>query len=174
MPQKFIMTAFGEDRPGFIADVTQVLYEHGCNLEDSTMTRLEDEFVLIVLFTGRGDHLEDQLSRACRHLEREKGISAFLRPVEPQRAWQKRKVSTHTLHVKGVDHVGIVYHISKYLAEHQVNIMDLHSHLEFSPESGTAIYTLQLHLEIPEETAMDQLKEGLARVGNDLCVDITF
>ena len=34
MQQKFIMTAFGEDRPGFIADVTQVLYEYGCNRDE--------------------------------------------------------------------------------------------------------------------------------------------
>ena len=43
MEQKFIMTAFAEERPGIVADVMQVIYEHGCNLEDSTMTRLEDD-----------------------------------------------------------------------------------------------------------------------------------
>ncbi|MDH3961719.1 MAG: amino acid-binding protein, partial [Desulfuromonadales bacterium] len=34
------MTAFGKDRPGIVADVTSVLYETGCNLEDSTMSML--------------------------------------------------------------------------------------------------------------------------------------
>ena len=40
MEQKFIMTAFSKDRPGIVADVTEVIYENGCNLEDSTMTNM--------------------------------------------------------------------------------------------------------------------------------------
>jgi len=61
MEKKFIMTAFGTDRPGIVADVTQLIYEHDCNLEDSTMTRLSDEFTMMFLFSGQGEDLEEQL-----------------------------------------------------------------------------------------------------------------
>ena len=37
MNQKFIMIAFGKDRPGIVADVSGIIYENGCNLEDSSM-----------------------------------------------------------------------------------------------------------------------------------------
>jgi formyltetrahydrofolate hydrolase len=47
MQQRFIMTAFGHDRPGIVADVTQILYENGCNLEDTSMTLLAGQFTLI-------------------------------------------------------------------------------------------------------------------------------
>ena len=40
MQKKFIMTAFSKDRPGIVADVTEVIYENGCNLEDTTMTNM--------------------------------------------------------------------------------------------------------------------------------------
>jgi glycine cleavage system transcriptional repressor len=174
MEKKFVMTAFGEDRPGFVADVTEVIYEHGCNLEDATMTRLEDEFAMIFLFSGRGERLEEQLSRACRRLEREKGISVFFRVVEEHDVGRKRQISAHTLRVEGVDHAGIVYNVSKYLATHHINIADLQSKLEFSPGSGTAIYSIEMHVEIPEGTSMDDLRKGLAQVGDELHVDITF
>ena len=84
MEKKFIMTAFSKDRLGIVADVTEVLFEHGCNLEDSTMTNMLDEFPIILLFTGKGDGLEEKLSGDCRRLEREKGITAFIRPVEAE------------------------------------------------------------------------------------------
>lgn len=174
MEKKFIMTAFGEDRPGVVADVTEVIYEHGCNLEDSSMTRLEDEFTMIFLCTGQGERLEEQLSRACRRLEREKGISAFFRVVEEHDVNRKKRFSTHTLHIEGVDHAGIVYNVSKYLATHHINIADLQSNLRFSPGSGTGIYSIEMHIEIPEGTSMDDLKKGLGRVGDELHVDITF
>ena len=55
MEKRFIMTAFGVDRPGIVADVTEELYEYGCNLEDTTMTSMLDEFALVLLFSGKGD-----------------------------------------------------------------------------------------------------------------------
>ena len=44
MQERWIVTALGQDRPGIVAGVTKVLYDLGCNLEDSAMTRLEGEF----------------------------------------------------------------------------------------------------------------------------------
>ncbi len=82
MGQRFIMTAFGKDRPGIVADVTGILYENGCNLEDTSMTLMAGEFTLILLFTAGSADVADPLSRDCRRLEQEKGISAFLRPLE--------------------------------------------------------------------------------------------
>ncbi len=174
MEQKFIMTAFGEDRPGFVADVTELIYEHECNLEDSTMTRLSNEFTMIFLFSGHGDNLEDQLARACRRLEREKGISAFFRAVETSLTTSQTRMSTHTMHVEGIDQAGIVYHVSKYLATYRINIIDLSSLLRFSAESGTAMYTITLHIEIPAEASMENLEKGLLELGDELDVDITL
>jgi glycine cleavage system transcriptional repressor len=172
--QKFIMTAFGKDLPGVVADVTEMIYEYGCNLEDSTMTRLEDEFTMIFLCAGQGDDLESQLTRACRRLEREKGISVFLRPVEGQTSQHKRGLSKHKIHVEGIDHAGIVYRISQYLAQHQVNIADLQSKLNHSPGTGTAMYLIEMHAEIPDDVSLEEIRTGLARIGDELHVDITI
>jgi glycine cleavage system transcriptional repressor len=170
--QKFIMTAFGKDLPGVVADVTEMIYEYGCNLEDSTMTRLEDEFTMIFLCAGQGENLEATLTRACRRLEREKGISVFLRPVEGPTSQQKRGVSIHKIHVEGIDHAGIVYRISQYLSQHQINIADLQSKLSHSPGTGTAMYLIEMHVEVPNSLSIDDIQAGLHRVGDELHVDI--
>lgn len=172
MEKRFIMTAFGEDRPGIVADVTHLIYEHSCNLEDSTMTRLEDEFAMIFLCAGQGEHLEEELARACRRLEREKRIFVFLRAVTPQAKRQKWKGTLQTLTVEGIDHAGIVYRVSRYLADQQINIADLESRLKHSPDSGTAIYMIKMHVEIPEGTDMNMVRQDLAQIGDQLHVDI--
>lgn len=174
MEQRYIMTAFGVDRPGMVAEVTQLLYEQDCNLEDSSMTRLSDEFAMILLFTGRGENLEEQLSRACRRLERETGISAFFRPVEVPPASRKKKVIKKTLQIEGIDHAGIMYNVSKYLAGHSLNIRDLSSQLKFMPESGTAMYLIKMHIEVPEDFDMKILEQGIEELGDELHVDIKF
>jgi glycine cleavage system transcriptional repressor len=169
------MTAFGPDRPGVVADVTELVYEHECNLEDSTMTRLRDEFAIILLFSGSENEpdVEGKLTRACRRLEREKNISAFIRPVQKEKA-EKPAGTPTLLHVEGVDHTGIVYRISRHLADQGINIANLTSRRDFLPESGTATYHMEILLDVPSGITREKLAQGLSRLENELQVDISF
>ncbi len=168
------MTAFGKYRPGIVADGSQVLYENGCNLEDSTMNLLADEFTMILLFTAGEEDIGEQLSKECRRLEREKGVSAFLRPVGASRPVAKATFTERTLHVEGIDQAGIVYKVSRFLADNSLNIVDLVSHIKASPNSGTAFYVMDIDIQIPKETDMDSINDGLAQVGEELNVEISF
>lgn len=174
MEKKFIMTAFSKDRPGIVADVTEVLFEHGCNLEDSTMTNMLDEFAIILLFSGKGDGLEEKLSGDCRRLEREKGITAFIRPVEAEDRGKLAGAANKTIKVAGVDQTGIVFKISRYLANNNINIENLTSRRTTSPESGTALYFMELKVQAPEQMSIEQLDRGLSQVGEELNLDITL
>ena len=91
MEQKFIMTAFGKDRPGIVAEIAGIVYENQCNLEDSNMSRLADEFTLILLLSGQGNELKKRLTRDFKRLEREKHITAFIRPLDYQRLDPEKK-----------------------------------------------------------------------------------
>ena len=173
MEKKFIMTAFSKDRPGIVADVTEVIYENGCNLEDSTMTSMLDEFAIILLFVGKGDSIEDQLLRDCRRLEREKGITAFIRSVEAKDKEKQIIFHTKTINVEGIDQTGIVFKVSKFLANNNINIENLTSQKINSPESGTAIYFMEIKVQVPEKISLEHLEKGLSQVGEELNLDIT-
>jgi glycine cleavage system transcriptional repressor len=174
MDKKFIMTAFSKDRPGIVADVTEVLFENGCNLEDSTMTSMLDEFAIILLFSGKADGLEEKLSGDCRRLEREKGITAFIRPVEAEDKGKLTGAATKTIKVEGIDQTGIVFKISRYLANNNINIENLTSRRSTSPESGTALYFMEIKVQVPETVSLERLESGLSRVGEELNLDITL
>lgn len=178
MPKKFILTAFSKDRPGIVADIAQVIYDNGCNLEDSEMANLAGEFAMIFLVSplSAGDEidLEGILSTECRRLEREKGITAFIRSVESDQAAPVHNINTKAIHVEGLDQAGIVYKVSRFLADNQINIRTLNSQVKSSPESGAAIYEMLLLVEIPANTQMDIVEKGLNQVGDQLNVDITI
>jgi glycine cleavage system transcriptional repressor len=173
MEKNYIMTAFGKDRPGIVADLAQVIYESGCSLDDSTMTRLADEFTHILLLSGQGDGLEEKLHKGCRRLEIEKKLSAFVRPVEVERP-ASRPGNMHTIRVEGLDQAGIVYKISKSLAENQINIENLTTKKTFTPESGGAIYQMKMEVLIPDTVSLEDAEKKLSRIENDLNVDITI
>jgi len=173
MDNRFIMTAFGQDRPGIVADVTKLLFDNGCNLEETTMTLLADEFTLILLFTCQEREIEELLLRECRRLERDKGISAFMRPLQKRREIRRDEQASCVLHVEGEDQAGIVYKVSQFLADQGLNICNLQSTVKASPGSGTAIYMMDIHVEVPETVTMTTVEAGLGAVADDLNVDIS-
>ncbi|GAB4554333.1 MAG: hypothetical protein Tsb0017_06530 [Geothermobacteraceae bacterium] len=174
MEQRFIMTAFGRDRVGIVADVTRILFETDCNLEETRMTQLADEFALILLFTGRRKDLEDVLERETRRLERDKGISAFVRPLQQRETRRQDDRPRGIVHVEGLDQAGIVYRTSCLLAELGVNIVDLQSDVLLTPGSGSRLYRMDIHVQLPEGTDLDRLGEKLQHVGDELNVDISI
>ncbi len=177
MLKKFLLTAFCKDRPGIVADISQVIYENGCNLEDSTMTNLAGEFAIILLFSplsaGEETDLEEKLSMECRRLEREKGITAFIRPFSHEERKPKADYYAKNLHVEGQDQAGIVYKVSRFLADSDINISTLNSEMKLSPESGAAIYSMTLLVEIPQKVSLQSVEQGLNQIGDQLNVDIT-
>lgn len=174
MSSRFIMTAFGRDRVGIVADVTRLLYENDCNLEDTNMTILADEFSLNLLFSSRQANIEEVLSGECRRLELEKGISAFVRPIGPRSSGSSNGFISHTLHIEGLDQAGIVYKTSRFLAEKDINIMHLNSSVKPSPESGAPLYNMDIQVQVPADLSIDQMEEKLNAVADELQVDITI
>jgi glycine cleavage system transcriptional repressor len=171
---KFILTAFGTDRPGIVAEISEIIYEHQCNIEDSNMGRLADEFTLILLLTGSGDGLQDTLSRACRRLEREKDIFVFIRPLAYHIPEYQNGNINCIIEVDGVDQAGIVYKVSRLLADNKINIETLTSKKKFSPNSGTPMYSMQIKANRPDDVSKDLLEDELETLANELNVDINL
>ncbi|MCK4501938.1 MAG: hypothetical protein KAU22_02820 [Desulfuromonadales bacterium] len=174
MANRYIMTAFGKDRAGIVADVTRLLYENKCNLEDTTMSMLADEFTLSLLFSSQSTDIEELLNKECRRLELDKGISAFIRPLLPPTAATDNNYKSCTLQIEGLDQAGIVYKTSQFLADRQLSITQLDSAASSSPQSGATIYTMTIHVHVPEELPFDQLEDELTTVADELLVDITM
>lgn len=174
MSNRYIMTAFGKDRAGIVADVTRLLFENECNLEDTTMSMLADEFTLSLLFSSPQEGIEQLLTKECRRLELDKGISAFIRPLQPLQSQEQKSYKTCTLHIEGLDQAGIVYKTSQFLADRQLSIIELESAASATPESGATIYSMTIHIQVPEGLPFDQLEEELSEVADDLMVDISM
>lgn len=174
MQTRFIMTAFGKDRPGIVADVTAVLYELGCNLEETSMSLLADEFTLNLLFSGNRPRLADALAKACQILEQDKDVFAFIRPLPERQATETGRSLPCTLHVEGMDQAGIVFKVSSLLAGLHLNIIDLKSAVRPAPESGSSVYLMDIHALAPPDTDFTAVENRLTDVAEELGVEISF
>lgn len=176
MSKKIIITAFSPDRPGIVADISQVIFENGFNLEDSSMTHLAGEFAMILQLSAPPNRSQkealDTLSSECRRLEREKKIIAFVSPASVAAPSSSEAVNVKTISVEGEDQSGIVYKVSRFLADHGINIRTLNSKLNLSPQSGTPLYKMSMVVEIPHKLSLSRIEDKLGAIGDDLNVDV--
>jgi glycine cleavage system transcriptional repressor len=176
MKRWYALSAIGKDRPGIVADLAELIFEHGCNLEDSSMTVLGSEFAVLLLFTGEGGDLEQRLSSACKRLEWERRLTVFFRPLEgephPYGAGERRE--GYDLMASGVDKAGIVARVCRALAERDVTIRAMKTFLRPEAESGTPLYTMRVEMGVPASSDVHDLERALERVADELNVEVTL
>ena len=81
----------GKDRPGIVADVSEVIYECGGNIEDSSMSLLRNHFALLLLFSTEREEVNQKLSSALKRLEGEKNLTVFYSPITLEEAYPKSR-----------------------------------------------------------------------------------
>jgi glycine cleavage system transcriptional repressor len=159
----FALAAIGRDRPGIVAAVAKVLYEQGCNVEDSQMTLLRGNFsIMLVLASPEGstaDSLHEALSGACEGM----GLTFSVLDVEDTADVPH---PSHVLTVYGADKPGILYRVTQALAGAGVNITDLNSRLVGN------VYAVMLELAVAGDTA--DLEATLEAIAAEIGVDLTL
>ena len=169
-----MLTAFGQDRPGIVAAVAEGLYKLQCNIEDTCMTRLREEFTMMVLLrlpTGLSpDTLADQMRSSTEPLQ----LTVLCREVPaPGAAVQDSPdVPTYMLSVYGADRPGIVAKVTRVVADHDGNITDVNTRVIGS--SQKPIYVMLLEIRLPSQQDPSRLETALEALKPELGVDISF
>lgn len=148
MPHLAVIT-IGADRPGIIARVTGVLFEHGGNLEDSTMTVLGGHFAIMLLVDTESE--PEALETAITEATGDMGLVVSVRRVGEADA---PPPPTHVLSVYGSDRPGIVHAVTTVLAVRHVNVTDLATHVL---EGDRPVYAMVLEVSLPVDLDQDDL-----------------
>ncbi len=161
----FLINAFGKDRPGIVKDVSKVLYELGFNIEDSTMSRLGGEFTIMLVVEGSDSIDTNKIKDAFNSLEK-KGITVNIKEIPDIEHEKKQIENIYKIIVYGGDKPGIVYNVSKMLADNNINIIDMNT------EKAGDLYILITEVETPENFNEKTLYEEVEKLKDNLGVDI--
>lgn len=166
------LSAIGQDRPGIVARLTRALFEQGCNLEESSMTRLKGEFAILLLVTLPETMTAAVLESAVEPAGRSLGLTILVRELsaEEMRAEDDSRTLPYTLVVYGADRPGIVFRVTDAAARHALNITDLRTRV-----TGPApVYSLIMELEAPSEAAVEAFRGDLQTLRGELHVETTL
>jgi glycine cleavage system transcriptional repressor len=171
----FILTAVGRDRPGIVADLSEMVFDLGCNLENSSMMNLGSEFATMVMISGKGADLGDRLHLACKHLEYEKGMTIFIKPVEagssPASPPEGKPFRLRTM---GEDKAGIVARTARAIADAGGNIVSVASQLRLAASTGTPLYEMEMRFDLPARADPEALRKRLSDIEDLLHIEITL
>ncbi|TLY19092.1 MAG: ACT domain-containing protein [Nitrospirae bacterium] len=169
-----MLTAFGQDRPGIVAALAEGLYHLGCNIEDTCMTRLRDEFAMMLLVRLPVDLAPSQLTDRLTPKTGPLGLTLLCREVPPQTATDTSTTQAPNLllSVYGADRPGIVAAVARAVADQGGNITDLNTRVIGSTDRPVYVMVLEIHM--PGGEQPDALQAALERLKPTLGVDVTL
>ena len=170
----WILTVTGEDHDGIIAEITGILFDLRFNLEDISMTILEGEFAMMVVFHESGSSKKMATLRArLEKCEARRRLNCFLKPVMAKLHRgdrQARGTVKYLITAIGRDRTGIVHQISQALAQQKLNITDLNS--KILGYGSRCLYSMLLEVDIPLKFSMPKLEKILQKLRKSLKIEI--
>lgn len=168
METSYILTFIGDDRPGLVEQLSSVIESNRGNWHESRLSQLGGKFAGLILVSLPGDH-GAALERDLKALSAS-GLS--IRVTATSGAGSVPSGREITLTVIGPDRLGIVREISRALAQRQINVVEMDSHVESAPMSAEMLFRARIDATIPEHTDLDDLHDTLEEIANHMTLEI--
>ncbi|MBT8146458.1 MAG: glycine cleavage system protein R [Gammaproteobacteria bacterium] len=169
MTTYLVLTAIGDDKPGLVEKLAEVVSRNSGNWLESSMSQLAGKFAGIL----RVSVPDDQAAQLVSELE---SLSDTLKLVIERVSGEEQGGASQSLLLSlvGNDRPGIIREISAALASQHVNVEELNTECTIAPMSGETLFNAEARLKVPADLDLDDLQKGLEQIADDLIVDINF
>ena len=156
MSNWYMLTLVGRDRAGVVAEVTNILFDAGCQLGEASMMRLGGNFtVMLMLESDRSkEALEELLNKKLEALQ----LRVHVDPIEGH--LHEHIIPDLCVSVYGADRPGIVAEVTKVLQHHQFHILDLESDVGGTEDKPIYI----MHIDGVSQSDITLLEQELNRL----------
>ncbi len=169
--QHFALTIIGRDRPGIVSQVTEILFQGGFNIADSSCSILGGQFSMILIISNPEISTKEQFSDTFQPLE-EQHLSVYIRTLKPGGEIRPElEGELCMISVYGADKPGIVFQVTKELGDRKINITDLNTKLVGDKQKP--VYVMMLEAMLPEGSEIEDLENWMKQLKQQLQVDIS-
>lgn len=168
MSQKLVITALGEDRPGIVDELSNTLFTHQLNIEDSRMSILGGEFAVLLLVTGSDESITNFINNKQ---QAETALKMTLAVKTTETVASSQTLIPYDVEVISIDYPGIVHKLASFFSGRQINIVDLETDRYAAPHTGTPMFSLHMTIGIPAEVSIAGLRDDFLNMCNELNLD---
>jgi glycine cleavage system transcriptional repressor len=169
MRKQLVLTASGRDRPGVLEEITRLILRHEGNVEASRFQRLGGDFAMLMFVSAPEERIES-LRAALGELHFVK-FDMQIRLSVATEAQEETAAAACAITVLGADHLGIIHEVTRYLADQGINVETMNTEVVAAPMSGTPLFTMSAVVRVPPKLSLNDLREALDYIGEELCVD---
>lgn len=168
---KWLVSAIGQDQPGIVAALTKAIFDLDCNLEDTSMTQLEDHFAVLIILEAPEQTSQEVLMKRLVEVREAFNLQLSLFPIQTQSQQVVSSGEPWSISVSGADHLGIVYMVTQFLAHRQINISHL-STKRLTKPSGQSLFLMALEVEIPASLPITDVQADLNALAQEQALEI--
>ncbi len=168
MTQLIVLSAIGTDRAGVVNDITKVILDCGGNIEESRMTALGSEFAILLLISGNW-HTLTKLQTALDKLTASSALEITIRKTGVRGGQQD--CMPYGVDVISLDQPGIVFNLSSFFAARKIEISDLATRRYAAAHTGSAMFSVQMTVNVPSDTSISQLRDEFLELCDQLNLD---
>lgn len=169
MTTPLVLTFVGDDRPGLISEISQVVAAHGGTWLESRSARLAGKFAGILLV-----QLPDESVIPLESALAKLAPSGLRVSIERGAAGEAEKAARLVaLEIIGHERPGIVRDVTQALTGLGVNIEEFASGLRGEPFTGVQMFHGSARLSVPEGLKLERLRKALEKLAAEIMVDLT-
>jgi len=166
-----VVTASGEDKVGLVDRFSSKVTESGCNIEESRMAVLGDQFALIMLLSGPWNALS-KLESQMEPLGEQLGLTIIHKRTQQRERTQP--AIPYVVEVVAMDHPGIVRNLAAFFSRNGINIEELQTDTYPAPHTGTPMFSVAMTVGIRADVHIPTLRGHFLDYCDDLNLDATF
>ena len=167
MTTYLVLTAIGEDKPGLVESLAQVIAGNSGNWLESSMSQLAGKFAGI-LRVSVSDSEVDQLISALDGISDQ--LTLVIERVDSD--FEIELPQTVELNLIGNDRPGIIREFSHVLTSLSVNVEQLSTDCVPAPMSSEVLFKAKANLKVPAGLELEVLQQEIERLADDLIVEM--
>lgn len=171
MKKYLVISAIGKDRTGIVNDLSKIVLDSGCNIEDSRMTVLGGEFAVILLVSGTWNAV-GKLEAMVPGTEKKLELTIVARPTELRGT--RQSMVPYVVDVVSMDHPGIVHEIAEFFSTRHINIEDMSTWTYAAAHTGTPMFSLSMTVSVPADQHIGRLRQEFTDFCDELNLDATL
>ncbi len=169
MTKRVLLSVLGDDRPGLVESIADIVRQYEGNWLESRLSHLAGKFSGLITVEIKQDAYTHLVSR-MEALQKD-GLAIQLEEITPDVAETR---DLYRIELVGNDKPGIVRDITRVMSMDGVNVEEIRTRRSSAAWSGGDIFEATIQVSLPGDLEPEQLREDLENLANDLMVDIKF
>ncbi len=156
MNNNLAVIAMGRRAHGLVAELSRIVADCECSIEDSRMTALGQEFALLMLVKGSWSALA-RLDTALERAEKRFELTLTVKrtgELEPQ-----EDLLPYLVEVVTLNRPAVVHNLALFFADREISIEELASHSYSAAQTGARMFSVSMTIGIPANTPLAPLRD---------------